>query len=136
MAYGMSKLVRCSRAPLPDACCTVRLPRPQPSRSHGAAPPVVSPLLAGLHDEPLQGVTKYRAKIGEANAASIALFCKLGFVEVSRSSIFQEVTLELAATVEAEAGESAGEAASVAGVAARSRRLAQAAQQLQTLSYD
>ncbi len=44
----------------------------------------------------LQGVTKFRAKIGEANAASLALFQeRLGFVEVSRSSIFQEVTLEL-----------------------------------------
>jgi hypothetical protein len=37
-----------------------------------------------------QGVRKYCAKIGEDNAASLALFQhRLGFVEVSRSSIFQ-----------------------------------------------
>ncbi|KAF6264895.1 GNAT domain-containing protein [Scenedesmus sp. NREL 46B-D3] len=43
------------------------------------------------------GVTKFRVKIGENNAASVALFSrKLGFVEVSRSAVFKEVTLELA----------------------------------------
>jgi RimJ/RimL family protein N-acetyltransferase len=41
------------------------------------------------------GLTKFRAKIGEANAASLALFSKLGYQEVSRSSVFKEVTLEL-----------------------------------------
>eukprot|EP00882_Tetradesmus_deserticola_P026708 GHRQ01029488.1.p1 GENE.GHRQ01029488.1~~GHRQ01029488.1.p1 ORF type:complete len:203 (+),score=48.91 GHRQ01029488.1:267-875(+) len=42
-------------------------------------------------------VTKFRVKIGENNAASLALFgTKLGFVEVSRSTVFKEVTLELA----------------------------------------
>ena len=85
--------------------------------------------------EPLpQGVTKFRAKIGEANAPSIALFCKLGFVEVSRSSIFLEVTLELAATVEA--GGAAVEGVSEAGLARGRQRLAQASKQLQTQPYD
>ncbi|WIA12789.1 hypothetical protein OEZ85_006420 [Tetradesmus obliquus] len=42
------------------------------------------------------GVTKFRVKIGENNAASLALFsAKLGFAEVSRSAVFKEVTLEL-----------------------------------------
>lgn len=41
------------------------------------------------------GVTKFRAKIGEANAPSIRLMSKLGFAHVSRSEIFKEVTLEL-----------------------------------------
>jgi RimJ/RimL family protein N-acetyltransferase len=42
-------------------------------------------------------VTKFRVKIGENNAASLALFSeKLGFAEVSRSAVFKEVTLELA----------------------------------------
>ena len=43
----------------------------------------------------LQGITKFRAKIGETNTPSLALFSKLGYQEVSRSSIFKEVTLEL-----------------------------------------
>lgn len=43
------------------------------------------------------GVTKFRVKIGENNAASLALFsAKLRFAEVSRSAVFKEVTLELA----------------------------------------
>eukprot|EP00775_Hariotina_reticulata_P012646 gene12646-12774_t len=41
------------------------------------------------------GITKFRAKIGESNIASVALFQKLGYKEVSRSSVFREVTLEL-----------------------------------------
>lgn len=41
------------------------------------------------------GVTKFRAKIGEANAGSLQIFQKLGYEEVSRSAVFQEVTLEL-----------------------------------------
>lgn len=42
-----------------------------------------------------QGVTKFRAKIGETNTPSIQLMSKLGFAHVSRSEIFKEVTLEL-----------------------------------------
>eukprot|EP00879_Flechtneria_rotunda_P017786 GHRR01018645.1.p1 GENE.GHRR01018645.1~~GHRR01018645.1.p1 ORF type:complete len:207 (+),score=60.39 GHRR01018645.1:92-712(+) len=41
------------------------------------------------------GVTKFRAKIGESNGASLALFSKLGYQAVSRSTVFKEVTLEL-----------------------------------------
>jgi hypothetical protein len=49
------------------------------------------------------GVTKFRVKIGESNAASLALFSeKLWFAEVSRSAVFKEVTLELAVEGEVE----------------------------------
>lgn len=65
-----------------------------------------------------QGVTKFRAKVGEANAPSLQLMTKLGFGEVSRSAIFREVTLELP----------------VDGAAAQ--RLAAAAAGLQTAAYD
>lgn len=42
------------------------------------------------------GVTRFRAKIGESNTASLTLFTsKLGYKEVSRSAVFKEVTLEL-----------------------------------------
>lgn len=40
-------------------------------------------------------ITKYRAKIGEQNMASLKLFSNLGYQEVSRSHVFHEVTLEL-----------------------------------------
>jgi hypothetical protein len=64
------------------------------------------------------GVTRFRAKIGEDNVSSLQLFAKLGYSEVSRSAVFQEVTLELA--VEGDAKE----------------RLTAAAQQLQLGTYD
>ena len=38
--------------------------------------------------------TRFRAKIGYDNHASVALFRSLGFAEVSRSDIFREATLE------------------------------------------
>ena len=41
------------------------------------------------------GVIKFRAKIGQSNEASLSLFKKLGYQEVSRSEVFKEVTLEL-----------------------------------------
>ncbi|XP_035695071.1 N-acetyltransferase 9-like protein [Branchiostoma floridae] len=41
------------------------------------------------------GVTEYVAKIGYSNHGSLSLFHKLGFTEVSRSDVFQEVTLHL-----------------------------------------
>ncbi|KAE9457844.1 hypothetical protein C3L33_10231, partial [Rhododendron williamsianum] len=40
----------------------------------------------------------FRAKIGESNEASLLMFRKLGFMEVSHSEIFKEVTLELQIT--------------------------------------
>ena len=42
------------------------------------------------------GIRMFTAKVGEANAASLALFAKLGFVEVKRVPVFQEVHLQLA----------------------------------------
>ncbi|NWS19772.1 NAT9 acetyltransferase, partial [Pachyramphus minor] len=41
------------------------------------------------------GITKFEAKIGQENEASICLFKKLHFKEVAVNSIFQEVTLKL-----------------------------------------
>lgn len=41
------------------------------------------------------GIQKYEAKIGCSNGASLTLFRKLGFVEVSVSEVFNEVTLEM-----------------------------------------
>lgn len=44
------------------------------------------------------GVKKYVAKIGCGNEPSLALFRKLGFVEISVSEVFKEVTLEMQVT--------------------------------------
>ncbi|NWR81433.1 NAT9 acetyltransferase, partial [Centropus unirufus] len=41
------------------------------------------------------GVTKFEAKIGQENEASICMFKKLRFKEVAVNSVFQEVTLRL-----------------------------------------
>ncbi|KFO78460.1 N-acetyltransferase 9, partial [Cuculus canorus] len=41
------------------------------------------------------GITKFEAKIGQENEASICMFKKLHFKEVAVNSIFQEVTLRL-----------------------------------------
>ena len=46
----------------------------------------------------MQGITCFRAKVGLSNESSLQLFGKLGYTEVSRSSIFQEATLELGMT--------------------------------------
>lgn len=40
-------------------------------------------------------MTRFRAKISESNAASLALFAKLGYEHKNRSAVFQEITLEL-----------------------------------------
>eukprot|EP00055_Hartaetosiga_balthica_P010898 m.47926 g.47926 ORF g.47926 m.47926 type:complete len:173 (+) comp7367_c0_seq1:191-709(+) len=42
-----------------------------------------------------QNVKKYTVKIGEGNEASIKLFTSIGFEEVSRSSVFKEITFEM-----------------------------------------
>ncbi|NXB69347.1 NAT9 acetyltransferase, partial [Donacobius atricapilla] len=41
------------------------------------------------------GITKFEAKIGQENEASISMFKKLHFKEVAVNSVFQEVTLRL-----------------------------------------
>ncbi|XP_017598771.1 PREDICTED: N-acetyltransferase 9 isoform X1 [Corvus brachyrhynchos] len=41
------------------------------------------------------GITKFEAKIGQENEASICMFKKLHFKEVAVNSVFQEVTLRL-----------------------------------------
>lgn len=40
------------------------------------------------------GIHLFRAKIGESNGASLSLFRKLAFEDISYSEIFKEVTLE------------------------------------------
>nr|XP_043624497.1 N-acetyltransferase 9-like protein [Erigeron canadensis]XP_043624498.1 N-acetyltransferase 9-like protein [Erigeron canadensis] len=45
-------------------------------------------------------INTFRAKIGFSNEASLNMFKKLGFKEVSHSEIFKEVTLELPVTPE------------------------------------
>ncbi|KAM0062175.1 putative transcription regulator GNAT family [Helianthus debilis subsp. tardiflorus] len=45
-------------------------------------------------------INTFRAKIGDSNEASLNMFRKLGFKEVSHSEIFKEVTLELPVTAE------------------------------------
>lgn len=42
----------------------------------------------------MQGVKGFRAKIGCSNTISLNMFEKLDFREVSRSSVFDEATLE------------------------------------------
>lgn len=39
-------------------------------------------------------IQKFVVKIGESNEKSIQMFSKIGFEEISRSSVFKEVTLE------------------------------------------
>lgn len=52
----------------------------------------------------LQGVTRFKAKIGDANSASQKLFHSLGYIQTGRSEVFQEITLELAAAADEAAG--------------------------------
>ncbi|XP_073245006.1 N-acetyltransferase 9-like protein isoform X2 [Porites lutea] len=44
------------------------------------------------------GIQKYEAKIGCSNDASLRLFNKIGFTEISVSEVFKEVTLEMNVT--------------------------------------
>ncbi|XP_032640982.1 alpha/beta-tubulin-N-acetyltransferase 9 isoform X2 [Chelonoidis abingdonii] len=41
------------------------------------------------------GITKFEAKVGQENEASISMFKKLHFKEVAMNKVFQEVTLKL-----------------------------------------
>ncbi|XP_029634201.1 N-acetyltransferase 9-like protein isoform X3 [Octopus sinensis] len=43
-------------------------------------------------------ITKFTAKIGMSNSISLGLFLNMGFIEESRSSVFQEITLALPVT--------------------------------------
>jgi RimJ/RimL family protein N-acetyltransferase len=65
------------------------------SRRRGVAREALGMLQA--HAVARLGVRLFRAKIGFDNAASLALFAALGYREVSRSEVFREATLELAA---------------------------------------
>ncbi|KAI8494987.1 N-acetyltransferase 9 [Branchiostoma belcheri] len=63
------------------------------SRRKGAGREALTTMMAyGVQE---LGVTEYMAKIGYSNHGSLSLFHKLGFTEVSRSDVFQEVTLHL-----------------------------------------
>eukprot|EP00884_Botryococcus_braunii_P022239 jgi/Botrbrau1/869/Bobra.0352s0058.2 len=61
-------------------------------RGQGRAREAVMLMMAYAHH--MLGVSCFRAKIGFTNSASLRLFNKLGFMETSRSPVFQEVTLE------------------------------------------
>ncbi|XP_019641862.1 PREDICTED: N-acetyltransferase 9-like protein [Branchiostoma belcheri] len=63
------------------------------SRRKGAGREALTTMMAyGVQE---LGVTEYMAKIGYSNHGSLSLFHKLGYTEVSRSDVFQEVTLHL-----------------------------------------
>ncbi|KAL2920211.1 hypothetical protein HK105_200279 [Polyrhizophydium stewartii] len=95
-----------------DKCTFIVLSRDMPANRHGPMSAIagmigdvnlffndtdnrgsaeVELMIAGIKH---LAVTHYTAKISLTNASSRALFAKLGFVEVSVSEIFQEVTLE------------------------------------------
>ncbi|XP_021910366.1 N-acetyltransferase 9-like protein isoform X2 [Carica papaya] len=57
-----------------------------------------SVLMMMAHAVQTLGVHMFRAKIGESNGASLNLFRKLGFEEVSYSEVFKEVTLDFPVT--------------------------------------
>lgn len=72
------------------------------SRRRGCA--AESVLLLQAYAAGALGVRLFRARIGQANTASLALFARLGYVLVSSSAVFQEDTYELEVT-EAQAAE-------------------------------
>lgn len=65
------------------------------SRGKGLGEESVLMMMAFAADK--YGIQTFRAKIGESNKASLKLFHKLGFDDVSHSEAFKEVTLELPA---------------------------------------
>jgi L-amino acid N-acyltransferase YncA len=79
---------------LPWAEIEVMVAEPE-SRGRGLGKAAVTMMMA--YGATALGVTTFVAKIGMANAPSLGLFASLGFREVSRSEVFQEVTLELKA---------------------------------------
>lgn len=52
-------------------------------------------LLMLRYGEEYLGITKYEVKIKMDNVPSIKMFEKMGFIEVSKSDVFQEVTCQL-----------------------------------------
>lgn len=79
MAYAVQDLVRHQHG---MCAMHLRSKTQQPYRDHSL-------------QQRLQGVRCFRAKIGSANTASLALFRKLGFQPVSHSDYFNEDTLEI-----------------------------------------
>ncbi|XP_042382547.1 uncharacterized protein LOC121975142 isoform X5 [Zingiber officinale] len=63
------------------------------SRQKGLAKESILMMMAFSGEE--YGIHTFCAKIGESNTASLNLFRKLGFVDISYSEVFKEVTLEL-----------------------------------------
>ncbi|XP_062362506.1 alpha/beta-tubulin-N-acetyltransferase 9 isoform X2 [Cinclus cinclus] len=80
---GLSVLTGCSLCALSEPSC----------RGRGFGKEATLLMLA--YGVKKLGITKFEAKIGQENEASICMFKKLHFKEVAVNSIFQEVTLRL-----------------------------------------
>ncbi|KAL4588934.1 hypothetical protein LXL04_001834 [Taraxacum kok-saghyz] len=72
----------------------------EPKRSRGKGLGKESVLMMTVFAIENHKINTFRAKIGDSNEASLNMFRKLGFKEVSHSEIFKEVTLELPITAE------------------------------------
>ncbi|KAL4568712.1 hypothetical protein LXL04_024327 [Taraxacum kok-saghyz] len=72
----------------------------EPKRSRGEGLGMESVLMMTVFAIENHKINTFRAKIGDSNEASLNMFRKLGFEEVSHSEIFKEVTLELPITAE------------------------------------
>nr|KAJ0204049.1 hypothetical protein LSAT_V11C500273040 [Lactuca sativa] len=72
----------------------------EPKRSRGKGLGMESVLMMTVFAIENHKINTFRAKIGDSNEASLNMFRKLGFKEVSHSLIFKEVTLELPITPE------------------------------------
>ncbi|KAI7728929.1 hypothetical protein M8C21_031563 [Ambrosia artemisiifolia] len=72
----------------------------EPKRSRGKGLGMESVLMMLVFAIENHKINTFRAKIGDSNEASLNMFRKLGFKEVSHSEIFKEVTLELPVTAE------------------------------------
>ncbi|XP_076886684.1 GCN5-related N-acetyltransferase 9-like [Bidens hawaiensis] len=69
-------------------------------KSRGKGLGMESVLMMFVYAIEIHKINTFRAKIGDSNEASLNMFRKLGFKEVSHSEIFKEVTLELPVTAE------------------------------------